>query len=189
MLLRKYLAFDRRPYRHVFCQFFSGQIRPSLAVPDRVMSSNEGLEPKQKGRLWGRHVYPQKSYDVLRQSCQFFCTYFGGRMSFPSMAFSPANLNKNRKKMQKKHQKQDTGPPCFTIFQVQELWLIHKFKCMLNVEITIIPKCYILEHVGSVSWKFQQTFPLSTKKTTQNLRQKKSSLARSADMATWRMKG
>ena len=42
----------------MFFAIFSGRIRPSLAVPDRVISSSEELEPKQKGRLLGWHVYP-----------------------------------------------------------------------------------------------------------------------------------
>ena len=65
---------------------------------------------------------------------------------------------------------------------------MYKFNCKkLNIEISIIPKFYVLEYCGSVSFNFQQAFPLSKKKTIHShiLFSKNSSLVRSPDMAIW----
>ena len=78
----KNLAFDRRPYRHGFLPFSVAEFGRTGSPWQSDFFQWRIRKIKQKGRLWGRHVGPLKIYTVLRQSCQNFCTYFGGRMSF-----------------------------------------------------------------------------------------------------------
>jgi len=80
MFLRKYLAVDRRPYRHGFLPFSVAEFG-RLAVPDRVISSNEGLESQTKRPAMRAACVPLKSYDVWKNHVKFY-TYFGGRMSW-----------------------------------------------------------------------------------------------------------